>query len=128
MTPLTILLSAKILNTMVLVIIPFLFLQPQTLDRLSGFGQPNRTMYRLYGMAILALVVAYSGGLLQTLAGVFPSEIVAMGLASNVGATLVMVLTGYARTHRIATAFFGLIGLGFAAAAAFPGASMQVLI
>lgn len=124
MTYLTLLLAAKILVTLAAVIVPFLFFKPETLDRLVGFGRPNEAFYRLYGMAIFALVVAYSGGLLQTLSGEYPAQIVAMGIASNVGAACLMVWTGYAREQKALSLFFGSIGIGFVWAALRPGMAM----
>ena len=124
MTLLSLLLVTKILITLGVVILPFLFFKTATLDRLAGFGTPNAAFYRLYGMAILALVVAYTGGLLQTFQGLYPGTIVAMGLVSNVGAATVMVLTGYARKQVPLALFFGLVGVGFILAALFPAAAM----
>ncbi|MCY4180011.1 MAG: hypothetical protein OXC60_08745 [Litoreibacter sp.] len=124
MTYLTLLLAAKIMVTLATVIVPFLLFKTETLDRLAGFGRPNEAFYRLYGMAILALVVAYSGGLLQTLSGEYPAQIVAMGLASNVGAVCLMIWTGYARVQKALAAFFGLIGIGFLWAALRPISAM----
>lgn len=127
MTYLGLLLSIKIGVTLLAVVVPFLFFTPEVLDRLAGFGQPNRAFYRLYGVAILALLVAYSGGLLQTLAGDYPVQIVAMGLVSNLGAACVMLWTGYARGQIALATFFGLIGLGFAGAVLFPDLAMQAV-
>jgi len=120
MTSLSVLLATKILVTLVAVVAPFLLLPKARLDTLAGFGAPNLAMYRLYGMAILALVVAYSGGFIATLSGRYPTEVVAMGLASNVGAAAIMLATGYAKSQKILTGFFGLVGLAFIGAAAFP--------
>ena len=124
MTPLGLLLLTKIVLTMVLIVVPFFVLAPKTLDRLTGLGTPTPAFYRLYAMAIFALVVAYAGGLLQTLEGVYPAQIVAMGLVSNIGASSVMIATGYARAQRLLTVFFGLIGVGFLAAVLAPNAAM----
>ena len=128
MTYLTLLIGVKIVVTLLNVIVPFLFFPTATLDRLAGFGQANTAFYRLYGMAMLALVVAYGGGLLQTLAGEYPAQIVAMGLVSNVGAALIMIWTGYARSQRALAAFFGLVGLGFIWAAVQPSAVMSTVL
>ncbi len=127
MTYLSLLLIAKVVVTIAVVCIPFFFFKKETLDRMSGFGSPNIAMYRLYGMAITALVVAYSGGFLQTLAGEYPAQIVAMGLASNVGASVLMVTTGYVRSQGILTGFFGIIGIGFIIAALAPSFAMTAV-
>ena len=128
MTYLAILLIIKITVTIVLIIIPFLFFKTETLDRKAGFGMPNTAMYRLYGIASLALVVAYSGGFLQALSGVYPGEIVAMGTFSNVGAVLVMLTTGYAQTQKIPTILFAFIAVGFVFSALLPDIAMQPIL
>ena len=128
MTFLALLFIAKIVVTLVALIIPFLLFKIETLDRLAGFGQPNLAFYRLYGMAMLALVVAYAGGLFQAVAGVYPAEIVLMGLVSNVGASMIMAVTGYARHQRGLTVFFGLVGVGFAFAFFQPAAAMMQVL
>ena len=127
MTILSFILIAKILVTIGAIILPFLFAKPEFLDKRAGFGQPNLPFYRLYGMAILALVVAYSGGLIETLQGIYPTVIVAMGLTSNLGAALIMIATGYVRNQRLLTAFFATIGLGFACSTLSPDLAMLVI-
>ena len=71
MTPLAIVLIAKISISFLVLVIPFLLFPASKLDQLSNFnGAP--VFYRLYGMAILALLVGYSGGLYQVMNGDFP--------------------------------------------------------
>ena len=106
--------------TLFIVVIPFLTFKAETLADLTGLASPDLAFYRLYGIAILALLVAYSGGLQQTLNSTYPIVIVAMGTVSNLGAALVMILTGYASDQILGTVFFAAVGVGFAISAAFP--------
>ena len=126
MTFLGVILSAKILVTLVFLVGPFMFLRAEALDDLSGFGHPIPAFYRLYAMALLALVVAYTGGLLQAFEGTYPAIVVAMGLTSNIGAAAIMMLSGYARTQKVMTGFFAVIGLGFAFAMIWPEQAMMM--
>ncbi|MEL6205950.1 MAG: hypothetical protein AAFR47_11645 [Pseudomonadota bacterium] len=127
MTALSLLLAVKIAITAGVVISPFLFMSKAALDARAGLGAPDLTLYRLYGVAMLALVVAYAGGLIRTLAGEFPGEIVAMGLVSNAGAAGTMVATGYARVQPALTLAFAAVALGFLMAALWPGPAMTAL-
>jgi len=127
MTYLSVLLVTKIVVTLIFVCLPFGFFQKEKLDQMAGFGSPTVAFYRLYAVAITALVVAYAGGFLQTLAGVYPSQIVAMGLASNLGAAMVMIGTGYARQQPLLTAFFGAVGIGFVGSAVFSDVVMTTV-
>ncbi|MEM9838077.1 MAG: hypothetical protein AAF830_02875 [Pseudomonadota bacterium] len=128
MTFLVILLLAKIAVTLLAVALPFLALPKPTLDRLAQFDDPSPTLYRLYGMAVTALLVGYTSGLVTALGGVFPWSIIAMGIASNAGATLILIITGAARTRVLSTLFFGAIATGLILAALFPQAAMQPLL
>ncbi|MEM7739213.1 MAG: hypothetical protein AAF225_00240 [Pseudomonadota bacterium] len=125
MTALGLLLITKIAVTGVLIGIPFLVLPRALVARLSGF-EATPVLYRLYGIAIIALLVGYGGGLVQTLDGSFPWGVAAMGIVSNGGAAVILVLTGQAKTMRALTAFFVLITAGLVTAAMMPEAAMKV--
>ncbi|MEM0927781.1 MAG: hypothetical protein AAGI89_00670 [Pseudomonadota bacterium] len=127
MAPLALLLITKIVVTGLLVGIPFLLLPAAVVERLSGFEARPRALYRLYGMAIIALLVGYGGGLVEVLDGSFPWGVAAMGIVSNGGAAIVLVLTGQARTRRMLTAFFVAITAGLVYAAAMPEAAVRPL-
>lgn len=127
MTPLAVLLCVKMGVTLFGVALPFLVLPKAWLDRLADFGDPDVAFYRLYGMAILALIVAYGGGLVQSWAGTYPSGVVVMGLVSNGGATAVLVATGRVRKAPGLTAFFGLVAVGFVIARLAPAWALQPL-
>lgn len=127
MAPLSILLWIKILGTFFPVAAPLLILPKAKIDQMSGFSPSDVTLYRLYGMAVLALLVGYAGGYFQVLDGVFPVGVIAMGFISNAGAFGVMLMTGRAKKTPFAAAFFGLIAAGLAAAFVFQDAAMTAI-
>ncbi|MEO1042224.1 MAG: hypothetical protein AAFX52_08030 [Pseudomonadota bacterium] len=126
MTPLGLLLITKIVVTGLLIGIPFLVLPRGMVARLSGY-EATPVLYRLYGLAIIALLVGYGGGLVQTWNGTFPWGVAAMGIVSNGGAAITLLITGQARTMRLLTAFFALIAAGLVAAAMMPEAALWTL-
>ncbi|MEO1335159.1 MAG: hypothetical protein AAFV29_05930 [Myxococcota bacterium] len=125
MTLLSVLLTIKVLVTLVTIALPFIVLPKSTLDRIAGFGQPDTAFYRLYGTAVLALIVAYSGGIYQISMGIYPGAVIAMGLVSNAGATIILIATGRVAKSLLFTLFFGAIAIGFAVAAAAPDLAMS---
>ena len=127
MAPLSVLLWIKILGTFFPVAAPLLVFPKARIDALSGFSPSAVSLYRLYGMAVLALLVGYTGGYFQVVDGVFPIGVLAMGFVSNAGAFLVMLLTGRARKTPLSAAFFGFIAAGLAAAFIFEDAAMTPL-
>ncbi|MEM9725028.1 MAG: hypothetical protein AAF909_06145 [Pseudomonadota bacterium] len=128
MTALSLLLIIKIVVTLLTVALPFLLLKKQWLDRIAGFGHVDVALYRLYGVALLALLVAYTSGIwLIEHQGSFPWGVVAMGLVSNTGAFLTLCLTGRLRTSPALTIFFGLIALGLGASAIQPGSALTAV-
>ena len=118
--------SIKIAITALGLCVPLLLLSKQRIDLLFGFGDASVTLYRLYGVAMLALTTAYTGGLLRTISGHFPVEVVAMGLVSNIGAAVTMFMTGYARRKPFGAAVFTFIGVAFAASLVLPDSVMRV--
>ena len=126
-TPLSLLLIVKIVGTFFPVAAPLLVLPKSRIDQLSGFSPSDVSLYRLYGMASLALLVGYAGGLVQVADGVFPIGVIAMGFVSNAGAFTVMLMTGRAQKTPISAAFFGVIAAGLALAFFFQDAAMAAL-
>lgn len=127
MAPLSILLWVKIIGTFFPVAAPLLVLPKAKIDAVSGFSPSDVTLYRLYGMAILALLVGYAGGYLEVEAGRFPIGVLAMGFVSNTGAFAVMVITGRAAKTPFTAGFFGLIAAGLALAFLFQDVAMTPL-
>lgn len=127
MAPLSILLWIKIVGTFFPVALPLLVMPKRFIDARSGFQASDLSLYRLYGMAVLALLVGYAGGYVQVTYGVFPIGVLAMGFVSNAGAFLIMVLTGRAARTPFTAAFFGLIAVGLMAAFFMQDAFMSPL-
>ena len=127
MAALSILLWVKIIGTFFPVAAPLLLLPKSKIDALSGFEPSDVSLYRLYGMAVLALLVGYAGGYFQVLDGVFPVGVIAMGFVSNAGAFLIMLLTGRAAKTPASAAFFGLIAAGLALTFFYQDAALRPL-
>lgn len=109
MTTMTLILCTKIILTLFTVVLPFLMFPVAKLDAVMQVQAKSAALYRLYGVAVLALLVGYAGGLWQVSNGVFPLGVVCMGIASNGGAFATLLLTGFAKQQRFLTLFFGLI-------------------
>ncbi|MCI5043638.1 MAG: hypothetical protein MRY72_02980 [Aquisalinus sp.] len=112
MTPLSILLTIKIFGTLVPIALPFLLFPKHLIEKLSNFEASDIALYRFYGVAILALLVGYAGGLFQLQEGVFPAGVVAMGLVSNAGIVMAITLTGRLSKMPVSAIFFGSIAIG----------------
>lgn len=121
MTWLAAILSVKIVVTALASAIPFLILPPARLAALTGAGVGAAPLFRLYGVAIAALLVGYASGFWLMAQGVFPWGVVSMGIVSNGGATLALVLTGAGRRALPFVLFLGAITLALVAAAVAPG-------
>jgi len=120
MTYLDLILLAKIAGTALFVGLPFLLLPTKklvTLLKIEG-SEAAVPLIRLYGWAVIALLVGYSFGFSWVTRDVFPIGVVTMGLVSNAGATALLVFTGAWRQAMPMTIFLGAIAtlLGFAMA------------
>ena len=127
MNALSILILIKLVITIFTLAGPFLMLPREKLERQAGVSAKSVTFFRLYGMAMLALATAYSGGLWLSWQGHFPWTVVLMGSVSNCGAALVLLQLWPQRTHRVPAFVFGLVGTGFVLSALFPGAAIASL-
>ncbi len=108
---LVVLLGIKIIVTAIAVCLPFLAFSQQILSSSLQISTQSALLFRLYGVAILALLVCYSFGLQQALLGEFPWAIVATGVVSNGGASVLLISLGHAKQLRIVGLFFGIIAL-----------------
>lgn len=124
MSWLSLLLITKIAVTGLLVAAPFLLLPQSKLEKATNITAPTSLFFRLYGVAITALLVGYAFGIPIAEAGRFPWGIVWMGTVSNGGAAIAL-LASPRNNNRILTAFFGLIALGLIAAMALPASAIQ---
>ncbi len=113
----SLLLILKIGVTALLTAMPFLLLPEAKLAKMTGV-ENGGAFFRLYGVAILALLVGYSGGFAIIADERFPWGIAAMGIVSNGGAAAVLFLTGGWRRAKTISAFVALIALGLIMACA----------
>lgn len=131
MSFLSLVLLFKMAGTLVLLSGPFLLLPSSRLLALSGMPEGPAiipTQYRLMGVAYLALFVAYGTGFVTAQQGVFPTGIVLMGLVSNVGGALAMVMTGSVKRSaaaRITFVFISLVAVGLIVSTALGDGAVQ---
>lgn len=87
------LLWIKIIGTALLAALPML-LTPEPAYRWLGFPEQPMLFLRLYALSTIALLVGYYGGIEQARRGEFPRGVLRMGLVSNGGQGLAIVLFG----------------------------------
>ncbi len=126
MTFLSLILSAKIGVTLIFVALPFLFVPIHKLEKLTDI-QNGTTLFRLYGIAILALLIGYISGFWIIAKNEFPWGVVLMGLVSNAGAALIMFSTGYWRKTKLISAFLALIACSLMISLIFQQKALQLL-
>jgi hypothetical protein len=124
MTYLALVLAFKIVVTALMVSLPLLLLPGRHLQMRFKVGEDALPLARLYGIAVTALLVGYAAGFAPAQAGVFPWGVVVMGIVSNLGATVGLVVTGGWRTSIAAPFVFGGIALALIAAACLPGLAL----
>jgi hypothetical protein len=91
----------KILFTLFVWCIPLLFF-PAKLLTFIGIPEPiNIIFLRLLGMAYAALMVGYIFGLIEILRGDYPIEVIWVGIVSNGGAFLLLLIYGFLKTWRL---------------------------
>jgi hypothetical protein len=90
----------KILFTLVIWCIPLLFFPGKLLASI-GIPEPiNIVFLRLLGMAYAALMLGYVFGLIATMRGDYPIEAIWVGIVSNGGAFLLLLIYGFSQTWR----------------------------
>jgi hypothetical protein len=95
MNALGLVLAVKIIVTIIFVAVPFLLLPQEKLRaRFRTEGAGSGTLFRLYGVAMLAILANYAYGLWAAMHGQFPWGVIAMGVISNGGAVLVSLRMG----------------------------------
>ena len=127
MSWLSLLLIVKILVTSILVALPFLFLSKQKLEKTTNISAPTSTFFRLYGVAILALLVGYSFGIPSAENNQFPWGVICMGVVSNGGAASLLLISRKSKQNLILGIFFALVTLGLVTASIIPQAALQKL-
>ena len=120
MNALGLVLAIKIIVTIIFVAVPFLLLPQERLRamfRTEGAG--SGTLFRLYGVAMLAILANYAYGLWAAMHGQFPWGVIAMGIISNGGAVLVSLWMGSWRRAKVLNAFFAAVAIALVLAAIF---------
>ena len=118
MSFLSVLLIYKIVGSILLVCTPFLFFSQEKLEKLTKVQSQNTVLFRLYGVAILSLLVGYAFALHASFNGQFPFNGVIMGLVSNGGASIVMLSQGAWKTSKLPAAFVTSVAMGLVIAMA----------
>lgn len=127
MSALALLLTAKILLSLPL-IATFGFANNSRLNNLTGQWGQDPLIYRLYAVALAALVVGYLAALFVALDLQIPWGMMWVGLISNAGA-FVMIMT-WSLNPRVRRAAwpFGAIAAGLALALLFPDQAAAPLL
>ncbi|MGD1935296.1 MAG: hypothetical protein ACFB0Z_12455 [Candidatus Phaeomarinobacter sp.] len=110
----------KVLVTGLMVGAPFLFLPAARVDMSTGYGEAAAPLFRLYGVAIFALLFGYGYGYWLLGQGIFPWGIIAMGLLSNGGGAAVLFASGAWRRSKTIAYFISAVAVALAAAALAP--------
>ncbi len=126
MTWLSLLLITKIFVTGALVAVPFLLLPKTKLEQSVNINAPSSIFFRLYGIAITALLVGYAFGIPAAEAGLFPWGVTWMGTVSNAGAAFMLLAYSKGnKQNRMLGTFFGLVAIGLITAMILPAGAMQ---
>ncbi len=109
-----------------MVAIPFLMLPRTFLEKFTSLRATNSSFFRLYGIAVTALLVGYAFGIPVAESGRFPWGVVCMGTVSNAGAAVIlMVFADRSNQNRALACFFGLIAMALVAAMILPHSAIQ---
>jgi hypothetical protein len=125
MSWLSLLLITKVAVTGLLVAAPLLLLPKSQLERLTNVTVQTSLFFRLYGVAITALLVGYAFGIPAAEDGRFPWGVVCMGTVSNGGAAILLLAHSQNNNNRVFAAFFSLIALGLIAAMILPAGAIR---
>ncbi len=126
MSPFAWTLAIKAIVTLLCVALPALFADPSWLNGIVG--EPSAAvLYRLYGVAILALIVGYGVAFRAHQKGQAALWILPIGIVSNSGATLALILFAKDITWVLAALFFGAVTLSFVLTALWPAAMTRTL-
>ncbi len=123
------LLWIKIIGTLLGAALPML-LVPYSLYLWLGFPEQETMIFlRLYGLSTLALLVGYYGGIEVARRGQLPLGVLRMGLVSNAGQGLAIVIAGIAGVYNewgfLAQAMMWALGLFTLGIAAFIARSLR---
>ncbi|MGL5344833.1 MAG: hypothetical protein ACRC9O_09560 [Plesiomonas sp.] len=125
MSYLSLLLIAKIIVTALLVALPFLAAPLTKLEATTGLNAKNPLFFRLYGIAITALLVGYGFGIPTAENGQFPWGVACMGFVSNSGAAFLLLRTSKQRTSSFwLGSFFALVAVALAVSMGAPNLAL----
>lgn len=125
MTWLSLLLIFKIAFTAIAAALPLLFLPAKKVAATLGVAESAAPLARLYGMALIALLVGYASGVPVAEEARMPWGVVAMGIVSNTGATSLLLTTGMAKRSPFSAPVFGAIAVLLAAATFAPTVALS---
>lgn len=111
MTLLDIVLAVKIAGTGTLAALPLVLFPAERVSRELDVDVSAIPYLRLYGVALLALLVGYSFGFSAPSGEAFPLGVVCMGVVSNGLGALTLIQTGAYRRNRILTALIAVIAM-----------------
>jgi hypothetical protein len=94
MTAIGLILTIKIGITALLMAGPFLLMPEARLAEMTGVTGRS-SIFRLYGVAMAALLTGYASGFWTIAEGHFPWGVAVMGMVSNGGAALVLLTSGH---------------------------------
>jgi branched-subunit amino acid transport protein AzlD len=120
----SLLLIVKIAVTGILVALPFMLLPADKLAKMTG-AENATALFRLYGIAITALLVGYGTGFFTIARGEFPFGIAAMGIVSNGGAATYMFASGAWQRQRFLSVFLASIGIALVYASLNSAAALR---
>lgn len=98
-------LCIKIVVTLILIVLPLLLLSKQRLEAITKVAAQDATLFRLYGVALLALLISYGAGLIQAFNAVYPLSVLLMGVVSNGGAAM-FLLRSSEQKHAVYGVYF----------------------
>ncbi len=127
MTLLDLILITKILGTGAFVGLPLVLLPAGALVTRLAVGAAAVPYLRLYGVAILALLVGYAFGFSPFIDGEFPWGIVTMGIVSNGLGAITQLLTGGFRTAKGVTVLIAMIAIALIFCALNPAFALKPL-
>lgn len=118
----------KIAATFFLVCLPFLLMTGSRLDQIAGVKAKSNTLYRLYGIAVLALLFGYATAFPLLQAGQFPGGVVIMGAISNGGAAFILFIGSSRVAKRVFAPVLAAIFSGLILSLALPDFAIRPLI
>ncbi len=127
MSFLAILLAIKILVTAAFMAIPFLTFSTKRLAGTMGITGGGEVLFRLYGIALIALLAGYGSAFPLLARNEFPWGIVVMGIISNGGAAAILFGTGAWRKSLPVACFLLAMTAGLVAAMLQPALAVAAL-